>query len=65
MSKVVKLRRTPADVLDELRAKADKIESFVFVVIQKDDETYAQWSADLGDLAIAAACLNKAVASEL
>ena len=65
MGNVVKMRRTPADVLDELRKSADGIESFVFVIIEKDGNTYAQWSADLGDLAIMSACLDKAVKAEL
>lgn len=65
MGDVVKMRRTPADVLDELRASVGNIESFVFVVIEKDGNTYAQWSADLGDLAIMSACLDKAVKAEL
>ncbi len=65
MGEIVKLKRTPADVLDELRRASDAIESFVFVVIEKDGNTYAQWSADLGDLAIMSACLDKAVKAEL
>ena len=65
MGDVVKLKRTPADVLDDLRKGSDNIESFVFVAIEKDGNTYAQWSADLGDLAIMSACLDKAVKAEL
>jgi len=65
MGDVVKIKRTPSDVLDELRKSADKLESFVFVAIEKDGNTYAQWSADLGDLAIMSACLDKAVKAEL
>jgi len=65
MPKVVNLRRTPADVLEEVQKKADEIESFAIVVIQKDGHTYAQWSANITELALMAICLNKSISDEL
>ena len=65
MSKVVKIRRSPADILEDVQKKADLIDSFAIVVIQKDGHTYAQWTAELTELALMAICLNKAISDEM